>query len=225
MRKGSHSRLRLPSFVNELFNQKTNQKRKPLQIEAALSFHLATYFDNLNDNAALAFSLGTASVHVDLVRAPEQFGEVLSLVKADQTLSLGLVDGRNIWINNFENSINIAKKAVESLGKDRVIIAPSCSLIHTPTDLASEEKLDAELKSWLSFATQKLSELAVIAKAADAEESQVSAEIAANKKAIEARKTSPRIHNQEVKKRVAAITDSLMNRKSGYSQRKEIQAP
>ena len=189
-----------------------------------LKLHLATYFDTLGDNAELAFNLGTDSVHVDLVRAPEQFEQVLKLVKPNQSLSLGLVDGRNIWINNFENSINIAKKAVESLGKDRVIIAPSCSLIHTPTDLASEEKLDAELKSWLSFATQKLSELAVIAKAADAEESQVSAEIAANKKAIEARKTSPRIHNQEVKKRVAAITDSLMNRKSGYSQRKEIQA-
>ncbi len=189
-----------------------------------LKLHLATYFDTLGDNAELAFNLGTDSVHVDLVRAPEQFEQVLKLVKPNQSLSLGLVDGRNIWINNFENSINIAKKAVESLGKDRVIIAPSCSLIHTPTDLASEEKLDAELKSWLSFATQKLSELAVIAKAADAEESKVSAEIAANKKAIEARKTSPRIHNQEVKKRVAAITDSLMNRKSGYSQRKEIQA-
>lgn len=189
-----------------------------------LKLHLATYFDTLGDNAELAFNLGTDSVHVDLVRAPEQFEQVLKLVKPNQSLSLGLVDGRNIWINNFENSISIAKKAVENLGKDRVIIAPSCSLIHTPTDLASEEKLDAELKSWLSFATQKLSELAVIAKASDAEESQVSAEIAANKKAIEARKTSPRIHNQEVKKRVAAITESLMNRKSGYSQRKEIQA-
>jgi len=189
-----------------------------------LKLHLATYFDTLGDNAELAFNLGTDSVHVDLVRAPEQFEQVLKLVKPNQSLSLGLVDGRNIWINNFENSISIAKKAVENLGKDRVIIAPSCSLIHIPTDLASEEKLDAELKSWLSFATQKLSELAVIAKASDAEESQVSAEISANKKAIEARKTSPRIHNQEVKKRVAAITESLMNRKSGYSQRKEIQA-
>jgi len=80
-------------------------------------------------------------------------------VKPDQSLSLGLVDGRNIWINNFENSVSIAKKAVEKLGADRVMIAPSCSLIHVPLDLANESDLDLELKSRLVFATQKLADL------------------------------------------------------------------
>ena len=193
------------------------------QASGSIKLHLATYFDNLNDNAALAFSLGTSSVHVDLVRAPEQFGEVLGLVKADQSLSLGLVDGRNIWINNLEDSVSIAKKAVEKLGKDRVIVAPSCSLIHTPVDLASEDKLDAELKSWLSFATQKLSELAVIAKAAGSQESEVKAAVEANKAALANRKSSKRIHDDAVKQRVAAIDESLMNRKSGFDARKKIQ--
>ena len=193
------------------------------QAAGSIKLHLATYFDNLNDNAALAFSLGTSSVHVDLVRAPEQFGEVLGLVKPDQTLSLGLVDGRNIWINNLENSVSIAKKAMEKLGKDRVIVAPSCSLIHTPVDLASEDKLDAELKSWLSFATQKLSELAVIAKAAGSQESEVKTALEANKAALANRKSSKRIHDDAVKQRVAAIDESLMNRKSGFDARKKIQ--
>lgn len=193
------------------------------QAAGSIKLHLATYFDNLNDNTALAFSLGTASVHVDLVRAPEQFAEALDLVKADQSLSLGLIDGRNIWINNLENSVALAKKAVEKLGANRVIIAPSCSLVHSPVDLASETALDAELKTWLSFATQKLSEIAVIAKAAGGEESEVKSALDANKAALEARKSSKRIHDDTVKQRVSAIDESLMSRKSNFDARKKIQ--
>lgn len=196
------------------------------QIKAAagsIQLHLATYFDNLSENSALAFDLGCASVHVDLVRAPEQFAEVLNLVKPDQSLSLGLVDGRNIWINNFENSISLAKKAVEKLGKDRVIIAPSCSLLHTPVDLANETELDLELKSWLAFATQKLSEISVIAKAADGKEAEVKSQLEVNKVAISTRKTSKRIHDDLVQKRLASITESLMNRKTNFASRKKIQ--
>ncbi len=194
------------------------------QAAGSIKLHLATYFESLGKNAALAFDLGTSSVHVDLVRGSEQFEEVLNLTKPDQSLSLGLVDGRNIWINNFENSISLAKKAVEKLGKDRVVIAPSCSLLHTPVDLAAESELDAELKSWLSFATQKLSEIAVIAKAADGKSSEVQAALDANKTAIAARKTSNRINNAEVQKRVAAINEDLMKRKSGFAARKKIQS-
>ena len=194
------------------------------QAAGSIKLHLAIYFDSLSDNSVLAFELGTASVHVDLVRAGEQFAEVLNLVKADQSLSLGLIDGRNIWINNLENSVSIAKKAVEKLGRDRVIVAPSCSLIHTPVDLNSETALDAELKSWLTFATQKLDELAVIAKAADDQESEVKAALDVNKAAIENRKSSKRIHDNAVKQRVSAIDESLMNRKSNFSARKKIQA-
>jgi len=197
--------------------------QKIKQFAGNIKINLATYFDTLGDNAELAFNLGTDSVHIDLVRAPEQFEEALNLVKPDQSLSLGLVDGRNIWINNLENSISIAKKAVEKLGANRVIIAPSCQLLHVPVDLSSEKALDAELKTWLVFATQKLAEIAIIAKAADGEKEQVTNEIAANKKAIADRKTSTRINNPDIQKRVSDIDDSLMNRKSSYPERKEIQ--
>lgn len=193
------------------------------QFAGSIKLHLATYFESLGKNAGLAFDLGCASVHVDLVRAPEQFDEVLNLVKADQTLSLGVIDGRNIWINNFAKSVEVVKKAVAKLGAERVIVAPSCSLIHTPVDLAAETELDAELKSWLVFATQKLDELKVIACAANGEEAKVSAQLEANKKAIEARKSSPRINNAAVQKRVAGITEDLMNRKSNFAARKKIQ--
>lgn len=189
-----------------------------------IKLHLATYFDTLGDNAATAFSLGTDSVHVDLIRAGEQFEQVLALVKPNQALSLGLVDGRNIWINDLSHSIEIVNKAVAKLGKERVIVASSCSLIHSPVDLANEDKLDSELKSWLAFATQKLTEIAVIAKAADGKESEVASQISTNKAAIANRKTSKRIHDDSVKKRVSEITESQKNRKNSYKVRQEIQA-
>ena len=189
----------------------------------SIKLHLATYFESLEENAELAFDLQTDSVHVDLVRAPQQFEKVLNLVRENQTLSLGLVDGRNIWINNIENSIAIAKKAVAKLGKNRVIIAPSCQLLHVPVSLQSETVLDLEIKSWLSFATEKLLEIVAIAKAVNGEESSVQSLIDNNKKAVANRKISAKIHNQEVKKRVAKIDESLLNRENNYEQRKKIQ--
>ncbi len=189
----------------------------------SIKLHLATYFESLEENAELAFDLQTDSVHVDLVRAPQQFEKVLNLVRENQTLSLGLVDGRNIWINNLENSIAIAKKAVAKLGKNRVIIAPSCQLLHVPVSLQSEAVLDSEIKSWLSFATEKLLEIVAIAKAVNGEESTVQSLIDNNKKAVANRKISAKIHNQEVKKRVAKIDESLLNRENNYEQRKKIQ--
>ena len=190
----------------------------------SIKLHLATYFEALKDNAELAFSLGTSSVHVDLVRGADQFEEALNLVKDDQSLSLGLVDGRNIWINNLANSASLAKQAIEKLGKDRVIIAPSSSLLHTPVDLASEDKLDEELKSWLCFATQKLSEIAVIAKAADGEESSVKEELNLNQDALQNRNTSSRIHDEAVKKRAGGIDKSLIERKSDFATRRKTQS-
>src|SRR3989338_4497528 len=154
------------------------------QAAGEIDLHLTTYFETLSENTSLAFDLETASVHVDLVRASQQFEEVLKNVKPNQILSLGLVDGRNIWINNFENSISLAKKSVEKLGKDRVIIAPSCSLLHSPVDLENETMLDSELKSWLAFATQKLTEIAVIAKAVNGQENDVKTALKANKNVL-----------------------------------------
>lgn len=189
----------------------------------SIKLHLATYFEELDENADLAFGLQTDSVHVDLVRAPQQFEKVLNLVRDNQTLSLGLVDGRNIWINNLENSIAVVKKAIAKLGEKRVIVAPSCQLLHVPVDLANETTLDNEIKSWLSFATQKLQEIVVIAKACGSESSAVLKQLEDNKKALANRRVSLKIHDQEVKKRVAQIDENLLNRNSDYQQRKKIQ--
>ncbi len=194
---------------------------------AGLKLHLATYFEELGNNAELAFDLGCDSVHIDLVRGSNQLNQALSLVKSEQTLSLGIVDGRNIWINDFESSLATIKKAVESLGSERVIVAPSCQLLHVPVDLAHETKLDFEIKSWLAFATQKLEEINILANAASIDktgkESIFADKIAANKAAIASRKTSVRIHNQAVKKLTSNISSDLLSRKSNYLERKKFQ--
>lgn len=187
-----------------------------------LKIHLATYFEGLGDNAKLAFDLNTDSIHIDLVRAPEGLDKALELVKDNQILSLGLVNGRNIWINNFANSIAIAKKAIDKLGNDRVIIGPSCSLLHSPVDLSIENKLDSEIKSWLSFATQKISEIKIIAAGLD-DENSVKKELEENLKNIQNRSSSSKINNSKVQDRVAKIDQSHKNRKSNFAKRRQEQ--
>ncbi|MES2676771.1 MAG: 5-methyltetrahydropteroyltriglutamate--homocysteine S-methyltransferase [Pseudomonadota bacterium] len=207
----------------EALNAYTHAYKEISAFAGNIKLHLTTYFDNLGSNINTAFALNTASVHIDLVRAPEQLDQALLAIGAHQTLSLGLVDGRNIWINDLENSIAVAQKAVAKLGQERVIISSSCSLLHSPVDLNSEVKLDAEIKSWLAFATQKLAEINAIAQVVSGNESAVKELLEVNKKANALRKTSAKIHDQAVKARVAAIKESDMNRKSDFATRKKIQ--
>ncbi len=193
--------------------------------QCGLKIMLTTYFAGLRENAELTFGLGTAGVHVDLAREPGQLDAVLKAVKPNQILSLGVVDGRNIWKNDFANSLAMLEKAKAALGADRVIVAPSCSLLHTPVDLANETKLDAELKQWLAFGQQKLEEIAVLAallKGGEAAAS-VQAQFAENKEAIAARRTSKRIHNDAVKGRLAAVTDKMFARKHAFGERVKAQ--
>ena len=186
--------------------------------KSGLKLMLTTYFAGLRENTDLAFGLGTAGVHVDLVREPQQLDAVLKAVKPNQTLSLGVVDGRNIWKNDFAKSLELLNKAKAVVGSDRIVVAPSCSLLHTPVDLANEPKLDDELKQWLAFAQQKLEEVTVLAKALNGDAS-VNAALEANAKAIEARRTSKRIHNDAVKARLAAVDAKMLERKSPFAKR------
>ncbi len=120
---------------------------------------VATYFDALLDNTQLAVSLPVTALHIDLVRAPEQLDEMLALIPERLLLSLGVVDGRNVWKNDYEKSLLLIQKAVDKLGSDGVIIAPSCSLLHSPNDLELETELDPGIKNWMAFAKQKLTEV------------------------------------------------------------------
>jgi 5-methyltetrahydropteroyltriglutamate--homocysteine methyltransferase len=180
---------------------------------------VATYFEALLDNTQLAVNLPVTALHIDLVRAPEQLDEVLAQVPERLQLSLGVVDGRNVWKNDYQKSLSLINKAVEKLGADRVIIAPSCSLLHSPIDLDLETTIDPEIKNWMAFAKQKLAEVSQIGQIADGDNDLLEV----NKKAIASRRSSQKVHKQVVKDRVAAITEADANRISAFPVRQQIQ--
>jgi 5-methyltetrahydropteroyltriglutamate--homocysteine methyltransferase len=181
---------------------------------------LATYFGDIVHNFDVFPSLQNVStIHVDLVRNPEQLESVISKLGPNQVLSAGVVDGRNIWKTNFKNAIELIETAVQKLGKDRVIVATSSSLLHTPHSLESEKKLPAEVKDWFSFAVQKVSEVVVIAKAVNEGPAAVREALEANAKSMQARASSERTNNKTVKDRQASITPEQLERKSPFPER------
>lgn len=177
----------------------------------------ATYFGDIIHNLDVVTAIQNLyAIHVDLVRNPEQLESVINALGPKQILSLGVVDGRNIWKTNFKRAIETVENAIQKLGKDRVIVASSSSLLHTPHTLESEKKLDAEVRDWFSFAVEKATELVIIAKAVTDGPASVREQLEANAKSIEARSSSKRTNDPKVKERQSNVTEELFNRKSQF---------
>ena len=182
---------------------------------------LATYFGGLENNLSLAASLPVAGLHIDLARAPEQLDAVVKAVPQNRLLSLGVVDGRNIWRADLAALLD----RLEPLAAQRdLVLAPSCSLLHVPVDLQLESKLDDELKQWLAFAVQKIEELDLLRRALANGRESVAAELAASARATEARKTAARIHDRTVSERIAALTPDMRERRAGHAERVKTQS-
>ncbi|WP_256005852.1 5-methyltetrahydropteroyltriglutamate--homocysteine S-methyltransferase [Pedobacter deserti] len=179
---------------------------------------VATYFEALLDNTTLAVNLPVAALHVDLVRAPEQLDEILELIPARMQLSIGIVDGRNVWKNDYARSLELINRAAGKLGSKRIIIAPSCSLLHCPIDLELETTIDPEIKNWMAFAKQKLNEIAELRKIIEGNITLLEE----NKQALDSRRISEKVHKQAVKNRVLAITDADSNRQSAFAVRQQL---
>ncbi|MFM0313375.1 5-methyltetrahydropteroyltriglutamate--homocysteine S-methyltransferase [Paraburkholderia nemoris] len=179
---------------------------------------LATYFGELRDNLALACGLPVQGLHVDAVNGRSEVEQVVARLPADKILSLGVINGRNIWKTDLSAVLEWLTPIHQTL-QARLWIAPSCSLLHVPVDLNSEQKLDHEIRSWLAFALQKLDELKIIAKALNDGRESVRAALADNQAAIQSRRTSPRVHNPAVKDAIAKIDAALGRRASAYPQR------
>ncbi len=190
-----------------------------------LKIILASYFEGYGDNLKLALSLPVDVLHLDLVRCASQLDDVLHHPALEkQILSLGVVDGRNIWKNDFASSLRLIQKAVDKIGAERVWVAPSCSLLHVPHDLDFEQQLNPEIKQWLAFAKQKLIEVSTLTRLAQGEKSpELEQALQENRRAHENRKTATLIHNPKVKERLAAITDEDFQRKSDFATRRKIQ--
>ncbi|GGA60284.1 5-methyltetrahydropteroyltriglutamate--homocysteine S-methyltransferase [Pelagibacterium lentulum] len=185
---------------------------------------LTSYFGALGDNLELAANLPVEGLHVDLVRAPDQLEPVLeALVSGTKSLSLGLIDGRNIWRADLENKFAIVRRAWDLLGPDRLQIAPSCSLLHSPIDLEYEVALDPELRSWLAFAKQKLDEVQALTVAIQRGEGAAREAFSASKQALASRRSCPKTSNRAVRNRIAAVDQHALARKHPYAERAVIQ--
>jgi len=190
---------------------------------APLKKLVATYFGGLEDNLSLAAALPVDGLHIDLVRAPEQYPLILDWLPTYKVLSLGLVNGRNVWRCDLEKALEVARHAAERLG-DRLWLAPSCSLLHSPVDLEREDRLDHELKGWLAFAVQKCAEVATLARAINEPTNEdVAVELARSRAVQAARQHSPRIHKPQVQARLNAIQPQDSRRMSVFAARIEQQ--
>jgi len=184
---------------------------------------LTTYFGQLGDNLELALRLPIAGIHLDAISARDEVARAVELLPPGRVLSLGVVNGRNIWRSDLNASLDFLEPIAKRLG-DRLWIAPSCSLLHVPVDLASEKKLDAELLSWLSFAVQKLDEVRVLGTALNQGRGAVKEVLLANSAARESRRSSQRVNNPQVQAAVLALSTGLGERQAPYSVRAELQA-
>ncbi len=177
---------------------------------------LTTYFGALGDNLPLAVELGTAGLHIDAVRAPEQVPTVAAALAEQQVLSVGCVEGRNIWLTDFAKTSDLLSQAVATLGEARVVVAPSCSLLHVPHDLRGEVLMPTNLRSWLRFAEEKLAETVALARG-DA------AAHAANAAALANRTAAETSTNADVRARLDSLRDDDFARASPYAARTTVQ--
>ena len=191
---------------------------------ADIDIHLATYFGSVGDNLPTALDLPVESLHLDLVKGDEQLDDALNHGVPDGlSLSLGLVDGRNVWRADLDSLLQTVETAVDALGSDRVILGPSCSLLHVPVDLDAEPGLDDDTKLWLAFATAKIKEVVALADRADGDEAGTEALFVRSRRAIEDRAESDWINDPDVQKRVNGTNNAMARRDSDRDTRREIQ--
>jgi 5-methyltetrahydropteroyltriglutamate--homocysteine methyltransferase len=189
---------------------------------ADVSVMLATYFSPMQDNLALACRLPVAGLHVDAVRAADELDAVIGQLPLNRELSIGIVDGRNIWRTDLDRASHVLRDAV-ARRQGRLWIASSCSLLHVPTSLRADAALDAEMSSWLAGAKEKLEEINTLKRALVEGPAAVRAELFAARSAQAARASSPRVKKPEVGRRVASLASDVDRRHSEFKLRQRLQ--
>ncbi len=213
-----------PILVTEISEEWQYALRKAYYTlqKTSLKILLATYFGELQGNLQLACDLPVDGLHLDAVNAKNEVEKVIDWLPTHKIISLGVINGRNVWKANLTDLVNWLSPIHKRL-KERLWLAPSCSLLHVPVDLNNEEKFDNDIKSWLSFAIQKLDELALLSIALNQGKDAIVEQLTSNKLDIESRINSNRVHSKDVKKRVFDISDDMTNRQSNYNKRATLQ--
>ena len=187
-----------------------------------LSVLLATYFSPLEDRLSLACKLPVAGLHVDAVRSPQDLQSVLTWLPPHKVLSVGVVDGRNIWRTDLDRALAMLAPVAERR-QGHLWVAPSCSLLHVPMTLSSDPTVDPEVRPWLAGALEKLQELRVLKRALNEGESAVAASLREARQALAQRAASERVKRPEVQQRLAALPSDADQRRQGFAARQAIQ--
>jgi len=213
-----------PILVTELSEEWQHALRKAyFQLSnSPVKILLASYFGELQENLQLTCELPVAGLHIDAVNAKNEVSKLVDWVPSHRIVSLGIINGRNIWKTDLVETLKWLEPLHQRL-QDRLWLSSSCSLLHVPVDLESEKKLDDEIKSWFSFGLQKIDELNILSKALNEGRECVEIELLENEKAVKGRKHSSRVHNDQVKQRVAELDANFGDRKSVYQVRASIQ--
>jgi 5-methyltetrahydropteroyltriglutamate--homocysteine methyltransferase len=189
----------------------------------SLRILLATYFGDLRENLSTVLRLPVSALHLDLVRAPAQLEQVLPRVPASLALSLGVVDGRNVWRTEFDRALALVDRGVQALGTERVLVGPSCSLLHVPIDVMQETHLDDDMRSWLAFAKQKIEEISLLTRALNEGTASIDPALLFNRQTFASRHRSPRIHSEEVARRGHMVNEQMAQRPHAHHERKQQQ--
>lgn len=200
-----------PYFVKDVEAQLLGLLKDAYGKLAAVSENIkiivATYFEHSNEATKVLINTPIWALSLDFVAGAKNIESLELIAQSGKTLIAGVVNGRNIWKNDLQKSLELLSTIGSKIAKDKIIVGSSCSLLHSPYSLKYEEKLDGELINWLSFAVEKLDEVSMLSKLFFGEELSASEKdfVESNAKAILSKKTSQKIHNNTVKSRVAAI--------------------
>lgn len=188
--------------------------------QVGVNILLATYFSPLEENLSLTCRLPVAGLHVDGIRAPHELTSVTDWLPAHKVLSIGILDGRNIWRTDLDAALAVLQP-LAAKRNGHLWLAPSCSLLHVPFSLEAETDLDGDIKSWLAFATEKLTELALLKDALAGHPDDTALAIA--RLAIAGRRASPRVHRAPVAQRLQTLSPTIDRRDSGFPLRQAVQ--
>lgn len=214
-----------PILVTELaapWQHAVTQAYEALSI-TPIKILVATYFGQLQENLSLVCALPVHGVHLDAVNARDEVEALITGSPSSRIISLGIVNGRNIWKTDLEAVLDWLEPIATTL-EGRLWIAPSCSLLHVPVDLTNEHKLDREIYAWLAFSVQKLGEISVLAAALKDGRAAVAGELAANRAALVARRGSAKVTNPAVQRQVAMISKEMGRRRHAFAERAAKQA-
>jgi len=189
---------------------------------AGLPLLLATYFSPLEGQLSVACKLPVAGLHVDGVRAVHELQSVADWLPDNKVLSVGIVDGRNIWRTDLDRALAGLRPLAER-HRGELWLAPSCSLLHVPLSLRDDAALDPDLRAWLAGAREKLDELRILRAALAEGEAGMHAELAASRAAVQARAASPRVRQPAVAQRAATLGAGDDRRASPFAVRQAAQ--